>query len=234
MMRRMFGGAAATAIGALFVGLSIAGCGGSQSSSPRPERAPLPPETMATPPARPSAVVPEGWGGRFIAHLGLRIALPPEWNEMPVAAMRERITSGLPRTTGDLRRGHVAMVDLIDSGRLRFIAMGPSAIRPWQATVSLMVDTGDASLDAAVVRFERWYTALATPVTRGEDAIALPLGHARRIEYTLNPTGGATTRSITYVTLLEDGTTLMLMGSSRETDVAFPELIATMARSLSR
>ena len=51
---------------------------------------------------------------------------------------------------------------------------------------------------------------------------------------TTNVAGAQPTRGIMYVVLLGDGTTLSLIGSSREEDHSFIDLMGVMAGSLSR
>jgi hypothetical protein len=178
------------------------------------------------------APLPEGWTVRSIPQPALQIAIPPEWQENSAAALREAIAAQVPPP--DVRAAWTAMRDLMDSGRVRFVAIGPSTVRPWTASVMVIADTGDASLDAAVARIERERALAVQHVTRDEVAVKLPIGSGRRVVVTTNVAGAQPTRAILYVVLLGDGTTLSLIGSNREEDRSFMDLMGVMAESLSR
>ncbi len=182
---------------------------------------------MATP-----APLPEGWTVRSISQPALRIAIPPEWQENSVAAVREEIAAQV--VPPDVRAAWTAVRDLMDSGRVQFAASGPSMVRPWTASVMVIIDAGDANLDAAVARIEREPWMAVQQVTRDEAAVTLPIGSGRRVVVTTNVAGGEPTRAILYVVLLGDGTTLSLIGSNREEDRSFIDLMGVMAESLSR
>jgi hypothetical protein len=213
---------------ALVVNLAIVGCAGRATAPPRaPSALASAPVAMVTP-----APLPEGWTVRSIPEPALRIAIPPEWQESPVAAIRKSIAAQEPPP--DVRAAWTATRDLMDSGRVRFVATGPSTVRPWTASVMVIVDAGDASLDAAVARIER-EPAMAVPrVTRDEVAVTLPIGSGTRIVVTTNVAGARPSRGIIYVVLLGDGTTLSLFGTNREEDRSFIDLMGVMAESLSR
>jgi len=214
---------------ALVVNLAIVGCAGRATA---PTQAPSALSASAPVATVTPAPLPEGWTVRAIPQPALRIAIPPEWQENSVAAVRETIAAQVPPP--EVRAAWTAIRDLMDSGRVRFVATGPSKVRPWTASVIVIVDAGDASLDAAVARIEREPAMAVQHVTRDEVAVTLPIGSGRRVVVTTNVAGAQPTRAIMYVVLLGNGTTLSLIGSNREEDPSFIDLMGVMAESLSR
>lgn len=214
---------------ALVVNLAIVGCAGRATA---PIQAPSASSASAPVATVTPAPLPEGWTVRSIPQPPLRVAIPPEWQETSVAASRETIAAEVPPP--DLRAIWTAVRDLMDSGRVRFIATGPSTVRPWTASVMVIMDAGDASLDAAVARIEREPWMAVQHVTRDEAAVTLPIGSGRRVVVTTNVEGAEPSRAIMYVVLLGDGSTLSLIGSNREEDRSFLDLMRVMAESLSR
>jgi hypothetical protein len=208
--------------------MSIAGgCGG---AGPAPVSAsPAAPVRAESAPA--TAPTPAEWTVHVVQRPALRIALPPEWREVSPEVSRQQLARFWPSTIGDARADVRTMMELLDSGRVRFMAVGPSAIRPWMASAMLIIETGDVSLDAAAARSSQRF--VTKPVTHDMAPVTLPLGRAMRVISTGNPSGAAPTERVEYILRLPDGATLTLMGTSHEGDTPFIDIMETMARSLS-
>lgn len=120
------------------IGLVLVGCGGAQH-----------------PPAA-GPVAPTGWVVHSISNPALRFAIPPDWHETPVAEVRKFMMDRLPSTSGDTRTALLGSVERIDAGTFRFVAVGRSSVQGWIASIQVLVETGDVSLEAAVARIEAW------------------------------------------------------------------------------
>jgi hypothetical protein len=203
------------------------GCGGR-------DRAPAaaPSQRAARNPVDRPEAPPPGWTVHWIEEPPLRIALPPGWKMMSLAATRDALAARMSATKGDVSKGSRLMIDLIDSGKLRFVGVGRLSSR-WTILVSILIESGDPDLDAAVARV----AALLAYIPRTDleqQRMALPIGPSVKVTSLVHPTGGVPSQSIHYVTLLGDGTTVCLGAASPQHDTELPELMATMARSLSQ
>jgi hypothetical protein len=215
----------------------ILGAGGCAARNPAGSHAPgslapLPPEETPADDPEPTGA-PEGWSVKSINGTEFRIAIPPGWGRHPVSEMRNDMAARLVRMSGETRARYAKIIDLFDSGRVRFVARGPSTIAPSVSSVSVIVDTGDASLDDAVARIENLLTGNLAIESRQEAVINLPIGSGKVIITTSHVPDAEPTRNVRYILFLRDGTTLTVAGTSRTEDEAFVGLMSRIASSIS-
>jgi hypothetical protein len=145
----------------------------------------------------------------------ITLALPEGWREVPIATYRFLVATAAEGAPVSVRPTLLAHVADIDAGRVRLAALGPPGMPQQAASVTFQVDSGDASLAAAMSRIERLALAIAPSDTEDRRAVSLPIGDAIRIVTTHNsesiaPAGTWPSRAVQYVIRLHDGRTLWI------------------------
>jgi hypothetical protein len=216
----------------LTIAVLAAGCASSAREPERPENAPLPVDDEDAPVLPPASPPPTGWTVHSLESPLLHIAVPPDWQPLSPSDLRAHVAARLPSTTGDIRRQHVLLLDLVDKGSLRFASIGRLTSARAVVLALVVIYDEDSSLDEAVTRI----AALMPdpPTSRQQEKIMLAVGPAVRVTTLRNPGGGVPSNGFEYIVRLREGTTLWLVGSSPKGDTEMAPLLETMARSLSR
>ena len=165
----------------------------------------------------------------------LAIVLPIGWNEMSIPNYRTLVESSGAGSSQAMRTAMAAAIRDIDAGTLRLVAAGPGGFGRWSATMTLQVEEGDTSLEAAIARIEKRSEGLAVRISVDERAISLAIGEgSRRVStYALDPgAGGVPSRVVEYVVRLADSRTLWVMATAPEVAEGFDVLIDRSVRSI--
>jgi hypothetical protein len=164
----------------------------------------------------------------------MSFAIPPGWEEGDLAVYRSTLESRRKAAEGQARTNLEWTIQRIDDGIIRVLAGGPSATPSATATVIVSVEeSGDADVDAAAARrIAELDDRLVGTTFEEQTAVDLPIGHAVRIVRSGGRPGSTPSRSIEYIVVLPDGRTLLFSGGAPESDEAFTDLFARIARTL--
>lgn len=165
------------------------------------------------------------------------MTLPTGWRSMPIAEFRDLVASSLAGAPPRIKEVYLAHLKDIDAGAVRLVAAGPSGVGPWTASITLQVDAGDASLEAAQDRVEKLEEGFGIPTTIERRPVVLSVGEAIRIETTHalapdSPAGSVPSRVIQYVIRLVDDRTLWILATAPEQADGFGELVDASVNTL--
>ena len=178
------------------------------------------------PATTPAATIPAGWVTVRIDDPKLTMSFPPGWTTVPLATVRNQMAASLPKMTGDSALIEQWALDQIDGGKTRYIAQGPAALAGVTISMTVTVESNDASLAAAADRITQ-----ETTQHHGGDLVdrtdrTLTIGSAILLRWTQNPTGGAVpAQTRDYIVRLGDGRTLTLSSTSVAQDTGFEAYI---------
>ena len=173
------------------------------------------------------------WTKQSVADPRLELDVPASWHPLPLDAFRQQLEDALPKMSSDGARVWKYQIDLIDAGQLRAVFAGPSPASTATASIEVIVLPGSESLTEAVSR-EQEIVAAMIGGQRLQTDVTLPIGSAIRVLVTTDPEGGIPSQGIQYFVKLGDTTTLMLIGTAPAADIAFGDVMAHVAQSLSR
>jgi hypothetical protein len=239
----------------------VAGCGSTGGPPPAaspdstvtasiPDRSD-PPASLAPSPAPPSPtpgpsviLLPLGGGSPgpaatvTIDDPDLTLLLPPAWLPLSVSAVRAEVEHVMAVATPAMRASYAGLIGMIDAGEIRGGGIGPSGFEPWQGTIVYAVSPA-ASIDAEIARVESLQLADGKPTTRERSDVRLAVGHAVRIEVTVDPPKGAAAgsvaaRGIEYFVDLGHGRIFWLTATGPAASATFADLIDGTLASLAR
>lgn len=176
-----------------------------------------------------------GWQTVWSDRSHVTFAVPSGWHQIALSTMRQQIAGMITlMSDAQARDALVWALTLIDDGRVDITSQGPAGSgRNTIATVTLVVDTGDSNLDSAVLRIQAEEAAHSqSRLVIGAETVSLPVGAASMVRATSAPPGTAAAMNIEYIVRTRDGRTLWLSGTSLQTDVSFPAVMAAVAASL--
>lgn len=180
--------------------------------------------------------MPDGWIRLTIADPPLVMEFPPDWHAQSLGDAALQIQSLLAGQTGDAAKQLQSALEDITSGHVRFIAQGPASVAGVTIGIAIYVDSGDASLDAAVGRSLDVIRASNHAVTlTGQVDRRLPLGLAVRLHWAIPAlgTGSVASQSYEYVLRLADGRTVTMSMTSVASDSGFESLADSIVSSMS-
>jgi hypothetical protein len=223
-------------------GCSAAGNGGVNGSFAPPAS---PSEPTSAPAATPTTLSANGTATPFptistvaIADPPLILNLPSGWTELPVESYRTLIENTVAAHPSFVdRAGLVAHLADLDAGLVRLVLIGPSGSPPWTPTLVIEVDHPAASLDAAVARIDRRFTAFGGIGSTERSAVTLAAGQGiRRAGVhplpSPAPSGSVPAQSIEYIVQLADGRVLWLFATAPAASLTFPGTVHTAAITL--
>ena len=143
----------------------------------------------------------------------LAFTLPEGWRELPIATYRLLVATAAEGASAPIRAASLIHLAAIDAGRVRFAALGPPGLPQQAASMTIQVESGDASLAAATSRITRLIQAIGPPDTEEKRPVRLPVGDAFRIVTTQGsgssaPVDAVPSRAVQYVVWLTDGRTV--------------------------
>ena len=220
---------------AVAVGLSIASCTGSGAATAAPTASVVGVAT-ATPGSSPTIAggtpTPRVPATVEVDDPDLRMILPEGWAAYPMETYRALIESFAKGLTPEMQASVAEHLKAIDAGAVRIAAGGP--IGGANASLLVEVDSGDRSLEAAVTRLR--HVGMTTDSTLvDERPVTLATGKAvRRVETHAVPAGfsGVPSRTVEYITRLDDGRTLWILGTGPAAAPTFEALIDASVMSL--
>ena len=197
-------------VGAMVVALLISAC----ATAPTP-----------TPTPRP---IPAGWTYRTWSDPAMHLAVPPEWQD-------EDPRQTFDPSEGSLSPAEVASIEstneLATSGKMRLRMTGqmPTLIGGFDtAAVVVIIESGDASIDAFVQRQRQLDTAVFGAGNIDQTTVSLASGPAVRLAYAFSLGSAPTAQEVDYLMMLPDGRsmTVAILGFA---EAAVPEVVSTFA-----
>ncbi len=192
-----------------------------------------------TSPAR--SAIPSGstagaslWTKVAVTDPSLGLEIPHGWQTLSVAATRDELERQLPTLSGDVAKGWKYEIGLLKDGHVRAIFAGPASIRPFTATIQVLILADAADLATAVDRQQKIDATLTPGGRRSRLDLVLPLGPAVRAIIISEPTGGSPSQGIEYFVRLDDGSILLLNGAAPADDHTFPDIMSHAAESMSQ
>jgi hypothetical protein len=182
-------------------------------------------------PQSPSGAL--GWAKQSVSDPALQLDVPDGWQGLPLDVFERQLKEQLPNVSADAAKVWRYQIELIDTGQVRAVFTGPSAAFNATASIEVIVLPGSETLTEAVSREQKAAAALIEGQRDQTDA-TLPIGSAIRVLVLTDPEGGVPSQGIQYFVKLDDGTTLMLIGSAPAADTEFAEVMSHVAQSLSR
>ena len=169
----------------------------------------------------------------------LVLSLPVKWATIPLDMYRGLLVSLRDNAPAKQQALYAYHLKELDSGAARLVASGPSGFAPWTGTIVFEVDSGDATLDAAVARVDKLAAAISPASSRDQHHVTFGFGEGERIVTTHPvssdaPAGSVPARSIDYVILLDDGRTLVIQASGPEASEGFATLIDDSVSTIAR
>ena len=160
----------------------------------------------------------------------LALYLPTNWKAMSISNFRTIVEASVTGSSKAMQGALDALLRDIDNGSVRLVASGTAGFGAWSATMTVQVNTGDESLEAAVARIEKRSDGLVDRTGRDARPVTLEIGEAIRSvsTYAVEPGSGAGSvpaRVIEYVVRLVDGRTLWVMATAPEAAEGFAALI---------
>jgi hypothetical protein len=168
----------------------------------------------------------------------LSINLPPQWRTQPISELRSGIEQQAAASSGVLHDIYLRLLADIDAGAMRLFAFGPSGFENWPA--SLLIEVTDApSVEAQIAAIKARWAKVGKPTSSDRRTVTLRMGSMERLSQTAGPPVGATgptsaSRTIDYVTQLDDGRILWVTSSGPEASAIFPDLIDIAVVTLGR
>lgn len=220
----------------------LVACGSSTSPSSLAPKATVASPGTPSPTAQSASTEPSAsatgagaWIKQTVAEPPLQLEVPAGYQALPAAALEAQFKQQLPKLTGDVAAAFQYEIDLIDSGQLRSIFGGPSAVQPFIATIQFIVLTNADDLAAAVTRQRQIEgRVLGATQKRAETNVVLPIGQAVRVLIETEPSGGSPSQDIDYIVRLDATTTLIMTGTAPQSDKAFALVMFHAAQSLAR
>jgi hypothetical protein len=249
---RSVAGAAVATVAAVVLGGLVSGCSapagpsGAPASAPVASPAPTPsaaapsasPAGLSSPsvsPTGPTAAVElpgPGWTAASIVDPPLAYALPPYWQQLRLRDFRADLAAALGQTQGEVRDELAYILDLVDDGRMRSVAIGPSSMADFTSTLFVFVEEGDPDLESAAARrLAEQEEHLAGRTLVGRDPVGLGAGRAIRLLVHADPTG-VPIQSVEYVIRAADGRTLAIVGTGPRDEPPFADFMRGVAESL--
>ena len=159
----------------------------------------------------------------------LSINLPPQWRTQPIPELRSGIEQQAAASSGVIHDISVRLLADIDAGEVRLFASGPSGFENWQA--SLFIEVTDApSVEAQIAAIKARWAKVGKPTSSDRRTVTLRMGSMERLSQTADPPVGVTgpafpSRTLDYVTELDDGRILWVTSTGPETSAIFANLI---------
>jgi hypothetical protein len=159
----------------------------------------------------------------------LSINLPPQWRTQPIPELRSGIERQAAASSGVLHDIYLQLLADIDAGDVRLFASGPAGFKNWQA--NLFIEVTDApSVEAQIAAIKARWEKVARPTSSDQRTVTLRMGSMERLSQTADPPVGVTgptlgSRTIDYVTELDDGRVLWVTSTGPEASAMFPDLI---------
>lgn len=182
-------------------------------------RRPLPMETA--PSIRPGTV----------PGTDLWMEYPDRFIGVTATAWRVQVAAALAAAGAIDRPSWQRQLDEIDGQVARLYLTTVNGIDPVQASIVVRTETGDRDIDATI---NRLLADVRIGAALDVDDVDLPIGPARRVEFTAGQ-GAAATRSILYLLRSDERTTLVVGGIAAATDATLlANALDHLVRSLRR
>ena len=184
-------------------------------------------------PGSPSAAEPApSASSGLVVDVPFTYRMPDGWQKMSPAALRSQLDAALSNGTasGDIRDAWTWGRDEVDRGHVKAVIVGPSSVRPFTASVIMLVVDPPKSLEAGAADV---LAAMPSQFPRlSLQPVDLPIGDAIGATATFAPVGGSPSREVLLFTLLPDGRLLWLDAAAPAGDTGFETLVNGVQQSL--